>query len=186
MPKGLIGKDYLLLVVVAAVITVVMLGASFLIKPVDWAGWVQATGVIVALLLAVAVPAIQRSQQAREAQRQLREREVGYARRIQYLCGELSELQGRISLNLLHLRANDRHRLKFTLQDYLHRLFESHKHDLNDDRIVVVHELRQIGNDVIDELDSGRTDRAVYSTIERRLQKLAQRCQIIVVIAERL
>uniref|UniRef100_UPI0035587374 hypothetical protein n=2 Tax=Pseudomonadota TaxID=1224 RepID=UPI0035587374 len=114
------------------------------------------------------------------------EREVGYARRIQYLCGELSEMQGRISLNLLHLRANDRHRLKFTLQDYLHRLFESHKHDLNDDRIVVVHELRQIANDVIDELDSGRTDRAVYTVIERRLQKLAQRCQIIVVIAERL
>ncbi|WNW10495.1 hypothetical protein RRX38_04790 [Pseudomonas sp. DTU_2021_1001937_2_SI_NGA_ILE_001] len=186
MPKGLVGKDYMLLVIAAIALTVLMLGAGFFIKPVDWAGWVQATGVVVALLMAVAVPAIQRAQQAREAQRQLREREIGYARRVQYLCAELTEMQGRINLNLMHLRASDRHHLKFMLQDYLHRLFESHKHDLNDDRIVVVHELRQVAGDLIDELESGRSDRTVYAAVERRLQKLAQRCQIIVVIAERL
>ncbi|KQQ55954.1 hypothetical protein ASF84_11600 [Pseudomonas sp. Leaf127] len=185
MPKGLIGKDYAMLVIVALAIVVLMLGAGFFIKPVDWAGWVQAMAVTVGLLLAVAVPAIQRQQEAREAARLQRIRDVGYARRIQYLCGELSEMHGRISLNLPHLRANDRHRLKFTLQDYLHRVFESHKEDLNDDRIVVAHELRQVANNLIEELDSGRTDRTEYMALERRLQKLTQRCQLIVVIAER-
>lgn len=185
MPKGLIGKDYGVLVIVAVAIAVLLLGAGFFVKPVDWAGWVQASGVIVALLLAVAVPAIQRQQEAHQAALRHRAREVGYARRIQYLCGELSEIHGRISLNLPHLRANDRHRLKFTLQDYLHRVFESHKRDLNDDRIVVAHELRQVANNLIEELDSGRTDRGEYVALERRLQKLTQRCQLIVVIAER-
>lgn len=79
---------------------------------------------------------------------------------MQYLCGELSELQGRISLNLTHLRANDRHSLKYTLQDYLHRLFESHKQDLNDDRVV-------------------------FMALEKRLQKLAHRCQVNAAMAER-
>ena len=185
MPKGLIGKDYGVLVIVALAIIVLMLGAGFFIKPVDWSGWVQAMAVTVGLLLAVAVPAIQRQQEARDDALRLRAREVGHARRIQYLCGELSELHGRISLNLPHLRANDRHRLKFTLQDYLHRVFESHKEDLNEDRIVVAHELRQVANNLIEELDSGRTDRTEYMALERRLQKLTQRCQLIVVIAER-
>ncbi|MFH7617633.1 hypothetical protein VSS93_30125, partial [Pseudomonas syringae pv. tagetis] len=82
----------------------------------DWAGWKPAIGLIVGLMSAVAVPAIQRSQEAEQARKQLRDREVGNARRMQYLCGEQSELQGRISLNLQHMRASDRHSLKYTLQ----------------------------------------------------------------------
>ncbi|MCV4282160.1 hypothetical protein [Pseudomonas capsici] len=185
MLKGFIGKDYVVLVIAASLVAVVLLVTGFFSRPADWAGWVQATGLIVGMMVAVAVPGIQRKQEAAVAHRQLRERETGYARRIQYLCGELTELQARTSLNLTHLRASDRHRLKYTLQDYLHRLFESHKHDLNDDRVVLAYELRQVANDLIDELDSGRTDRVVFVALEKRLQKLAHRCQINAAMAER-
>lgn len=186
MLKGFIGKDYVVMVIVASLIAVLLLGAGLFSRPADWAGWVQAIGLIVGIMVAVAVPSIQRRQEAEVARAERREREVGYARRMQYLCGELSELQGRINLNLLHLRATDRHRLQNNLQDYLHRLFESHKHDLNDDRVVLAHELRQVANDLIDELESGRTDRVVFMALEKRLQKLAHRCQVNAAMAERI
>lgn len=185
MPKGFISKDYAVLVIAASLVTVVLLVAGFFSRPADWAGWVQAAGLIVGMMVAIAVPGIQRRQEAEVAHKQLRERETGYARRIQYLCGELNELHARTSLNLAHLRASDRHRLKYTLQDYLHRLFESHKQDLNDDRVVLAYELRQVANDLIDELDSGRTDRVVFTALEKRLQKLAHRCQVNAAMAER-
>ncbi|RMS12946.1 hypothetical protein ALP72_100517 [Pseudomonas coronafaciens pv. coronafaciens] len=185
MLKGFIGRDYLVLVIVASLVVVLLLGAGFTSRPSDWAGWMQAIGLIVGLMVAITVPAIQRKQDAELAHKQLRDREVGYARRMQYLCGELSELQGRISLNLAHLRASDRHSLKFTLQDYLHRLFESHKQDLNDDRVVLAYELRQVANDLIDELDSGRNDRVVFLALEKRLQKLTHRSQVNAAMAER-
>ncbi|RMP49379.1 hypothetical protein ALQ21_03170 [Pseudomonas savastanoi pv. glycinea] len=185
MLKGFVSKDYAVLVIIASLVVILLLGVGFTSRPSDWAGWMQAIGLIVGLMVAVAVPAIQRKQEAEQARKQVRDREVGYARRMQYLCGELSELQGRISLNLTHLRANDRHSLKYTLQDYLHRLFESHKQDLNDDRVVLAHELRQVANDLIDELDSGRTDRVVFMALEKRLQKLAHRCQVNAAMAER-
>ena len=186
MLKGFIGKDYVVMVIIASLVAVLLLGAGFFSRPADWAGWVQAIAVLIGVLIAVAVPSLQRKQEAEVARARHREREIGYARRMQYLCGELAELQGRINLNLSHLRASDRHRLQNTLQDYLHRLFESHKHDLNDDRVVLAHELRQVANDLIDELESGRTDRVVFTALEKRLQKLAQRCQINAAMAERL
>lgn len=185
MLKGFIGRDYVVLVIVASLVAVVLLGAGFVSRPADWAGWMQAIGLIVGIMVAVAVPAIQRKQDAEQNRKQIRDREVGYARRMQYLCGELSEVQARTQLNLTHLRASDRHSLKYTLQDYLHRLFESHKQDLNDDRVVLAFELRQVANDLIDELDSGRTDRVVLMALEKRLQKLTHRCQVNAAMAER-
>jgi hypothetical protein len=186
MPKGFISKDYVALVVVAAVVAVLLLGVGFFQKSADWAGWIQAVGLIVGLMVAIAVPGIQKSQEAKSQHKQMREREVGYARRLQYLCGELNELLAKISMNLIHLRATDRHRLQHTLQDFLHRLFESHKHDLNDDRVVIAHELRQVVNELVDELESGRADRVVLMNLEKRLQKLAHRTQVGAVMAERL
>jgi hypothetical protein len=186
MPKGFISKDYVLLVIVAGSIAVLLMGAGFFSRPADWAGWVQATGLIIGMMVAVAIPGIQRSQEAAVQHKAMRDREIGYARRIQYLCGELSELLGKISLSLNHLRATDRHRLKFVLDDYLHRLFESHRDDLNDDRVVIAYELRQVASDLIDELESGRSDRVVFLSLEKRLQKIAHRCQINAVMAERL
>lgn len=186
MPKGFISKDYVVLVIVAGVIAVLLMGAGFFLRPADWAGWVQTTGLIIGMMVAVAVPGIQRSQEAAVQHKAMREGQIGYARRMQYLCGELSELLGKISLSLNHLRATDRHRLKYDLQDYLHRLFESHKHDLNDDRIVIAYELRQVASDLIDELESGRSDRVVFMSFEKRLQKLTHRCQVNAAMAERL
>lgn len=186
MLKGFIGKDYVVVVIIASALAVLLLGAGFFSRPADWAGWVQAIGLIVGIMVAVAVPSIQRKQEAELARTERREREVGFARRMQYLCAELCELQARINLNLVHLRATDRHRLQHTLQDYLHRLFESHKQDLNDDRVVLAHELRQIAGDLIDELESGRTDRMVLMGLEKRLQKLTHRCQVNAAMAERL
>ena len=90
------------------------------------------------------------------------------------------------SLSLNHLRATDRHRLQNTLQDYLHRLFESHRQDLNDDRVVIAYELRQVANDLVDELESGRTDRVVFMSLEKRLQRLTHRCQVNAAMAEKL
>ncbi|MBC3953883.1 hypothetical protein [Pseudomonas triticifolii] len=185
MLKGFIGKDYVVLVIGASLVVVLLVLAGFFTRPSDWAGWMQAIALIVGMMVAIAVPAIQRRQEAVLARKQLRDRETGYARRMQYLCGELSELHGRINLNLAHLRASDRHSLKFTLQDYLHRLFESHKQDLNDDRVVLAYELRQVANDLIDELDSGRNDRVVFMALEKRLQKLTHRCQVNAAMAER-
>lgn len=186
MPKGFISKDYVILVIVAGAVAVLLMGAGFFSRPADWAGWLQATGLIVGMMIAVAIPGIQRSQEAAAQQQAKREREVGYSRRMQYLCGELAELLGKISLSLNHLRATDRHRLKYVLQDYLHRLFESHKQDLNDDRVVIAYELRQVASDLIDELESGRSDRVVFMSFEKRLQKLTHRCQVNAAMAERL
>jgi len=186
MPKGFISKDYVALVIVAAVVAVLLLGVGWFQKPADWAGWVQVIALIVGLMVAIAVPGIQRKQEAANQHKQLREREIGYARRLQYLCGELNELLAKISLNLIHLRATDRHRLQHTLQDFLHRLFESHKRDLNDDRVVIAHELRQVVNELVDELESGRADRVVLMNLEKRLQKLAHRTQVNAAMAERL
>jgi hypothetical protein len=185
MPKGFISKDYAVLVIVAGAVAVILLSMGFFSRPADWAGWLQATGLIVGMMVAVAVPGIQKKQDAVVLRQQLRERETGYARRIQYLCAELGELLAKISVGLNHLRASDRHRLQNTLQDYLHRLFESHKHDLNDDRVVIAYELRQVANDLIDELESGRADRVVFMGLEKRLQKLAHRCQVNAAMAER-
>ena len=186
MPKRFISKDYVVLVIVAGVIAALLMVAGFFSRPADWSGWVQATGLIVGMMVAIAVPGIQRSQEAAAQRTALRERETGYARRMQYLCGELGELLGKISLSLNHLRATDRHRLQNTLQDYLHRLFESHRQDLNDDRVVIAYELRQVANDLIDELESGRTDRVVFMALEKRLQKLTHRCQVNAAMAERI
>jgi hypothetical protein len=160
MPKGFISKDYVVLVIVAGAVAVLLMGAGFFSRPGDWAGWVQATGLIVGMMVAVAVPGIQRSQEAAVQHKAMREREIGYARRMQYLCGELVELLGKISLSLNHLRATDRHRLQNTLQDYLHRL--------------------------IDELESGRTDRVVFMSLEKRLQRLTHRSQVNAAMAEKL
>lgn len=185
MLKGFISKDYVVLVIVAGAVAVILSSLGLFSRPADWAGWMQATGLIVGMMVAVSVPAIQRKQEAAMLRQQLRERETGYARRIQYFCGELSELLAKTSVSLSHLRASDRHRLQNTLQDYLHRLFESHKQDLNDDRIVIAYELRQVANDLIDELESGRADRVVFMGLEKRLQKLAHRCQVNAAMAER-
>lgn len=185
MPKGFIGKEYVALVGGAAIVAVLLLVAGLLVKPSDWAGWIQAIGLIVGLMLAVAVPGIQRREDLAAQHRQVRDRETGYARRMQYLCGELNELLARITVNLLHLRASDRHRLQRTLEDYLHRLFESHKRDQNDDRVVIAHELRLVANEMIEELESGRADRVVLHALEKRLQKLAHRCQVNATMAER-
>lgn len=186
MPKGFISKDYVALVIVAAVVAVLLLGVGLFQKPADWAGWIQATGLIIGLMVAIAVPAIQKKQDAQNQHKQLREREIGYARRMQYLCTELNEWLGKISLNLNHLRATDRHRLQHNLQDFLQRLFESHKNDLNDDRVVIAHEMRQVVNELVDELESGRSDRVVLMSLEKRLQKLAHRTQVNAAMAERL
>lgn len=186
MPKGFISKDYVVLVIVAGAIAVLLMGAGFFSRPADWVGWVQATGLIIGMMVAVAVPGIQRSQEAAVQHKAMRDGQIGYARRMQYLCGELSELLGKINLSLNHLRATDRHRMKYVLENYLHRLFESHKHDLNDDRVVIAYELRQVASDLIDELESGRSDRVVFMSMEKRLQKLAHRCQVNAAMAERL
>ncbi|MCD5986428.1 MULTISPECIES: hypothetical protein [Pseudomonas] len=186
MPKGFISKDYVVLVIVAGAIAVLLMGAGFFSRPADWVGWVQATGLIIGMMVAVAVPGIQRSQEAAVQRKAMRDGQIGYARRMQYLCGELSELLGKINLSLNHLRATDRHRMKYVLENYLHRLFESHKHDLNDDRVVIAYELRQVASDLIDELESGRSDRVVFMSMEKRLQKLAHRCQVNAAMAERL
>ncbi|WP_095093969.1 hypothetical protein [Pseudomonas sp. Irchel 3A5] len=186
MPKGFISKDYVVLVIVAGAIAVLLMGAGFFSRPADWAGWVQATGLIIGMMVAVAVPGIQRSQEASVQHKAMRDGQIGYARRMQYLCGELSELLGKINLSLNHLRATDRHRMKYVLENYLHRLFESHKHDLNDDRVVIAYELRQVASDLIDELESGRSDRVVFMSMEKRLQKLTHRCQVNAAMAERL
>lgn len=185
MPKRFFSNDYAVLVIVAGAGAVILSGLGFVSRPADWAGWMQAMGLIVGMMVAVAIPAIQKKNDAALLRQQLRERETGYARRIQYLCGELSELLAKISVGLNHLRASDRHRLQNTLQDYLHRLFESHKQDLNDDRVVIAYELRQVANDLIDELESGRADRVVFMGLEKRLQKLAHRCQVNGTMAER-
>lgn len=185
MSKGFVSKDYAALVTGAVVVAVLLLVAGLFVRPSDWAGWVQAIGLIVGLMMAITVPAIQRRQDLAAQQKQVRDRETGYARRMQYLCGELNELLAKITVNLVHLRAADRHRLQRTLEDYLHRLFESHKLDQNDDRVVIAHELRQVANDLIEELESGRSDRVVLGALEKRLQKLAHRCQVNATMAER-
>ncbi|MEQ7921997.1 hypothetical protein ABQX22_22575 [Xanthomonas sp. WHRI 1810A] len=185
MPKGFISKEYAALVSAAVVVAVLLLAAGFLARPSDWAGWIQAIGLIVGLMMAVAVPAIQNARHLAAQQKLVRDRETGYARRLQYLCGELNEILARITVNLVHLRAADRYRLQRTLVDYLHRLFESHKLDQNDDRIVIAHELRLVANELADELESGRSDRVVLLGLDKRLQKLAHRCQVNAAMAER-
>ncbi|MFJ3485203.1 hypothetical protein ACIPL1_17700 [Pseudomonas sp. NPDC090202] len=185
MPKGLISKDYVGVAFVAVTVVVLLLVTGLFAKPSDWAGWIQAIGLIVGLAIAVAVPAVQKRQEMDVRRKEVRDRETGYARRMQYLCGELNELLAKITVNLVHLRAADRHRLQRTLEDYLHRLFESHKLDQNDDRVVIAHELRLVANDLIEELESGRSDRVVLGALEKRLQKLAHRCQINATVAER-
>jgi len=185
MPKGFISKDYLPMAIWAGVVAVLLLAFAFFPKSADWYGWIQAVGLIVGLMVAIAVPAIQRRQEFAVQRKQLRDRELGYARRLHYFAVELVEMLGRIGANLVHLRATDRHRCQRTLEDFLHRLFESHKHDLNDDRIVIIHELRNLANGLIDELESGRTDRVVMLDLEKRLQKLAHRAQVNAALAER-
>ncbi|MDH0744762.1 hypothetical protein N5D61_00150 [Pseudomonas sp. GD03842] len=185
MPKGFISKDYASVVFAAAVVAGLLLVVGLFARPSDWAGWIQAIGLIVGLIMAIAIPAIQRRQELAFQQKQVRDRETGYARRMQYLCGELNELLAKITVNLVHLRAADRHRLQRGLDDYLHRLFESHKLDQNDDRVVIAHELRLVANDLIEELESGRSDRVVLNALEKRLQKLAHRCQVNATMAER-
>lgn len=185
MLKGFISKEYSALVTIAVVVAVVLLGAGLAVRPSDWAGWIQAIGLIVGLLMAISVPAIQQRQARAAQEKQHRERDIGYARRMQYLCAELTDQVQRISVNLLHLRASDRHRLQRMLDDYLHRLFESHKHDQNDDRVLIAYELRLVGHELIEELESGRSDRAVLLALEKRLQKIAHRCQNNVAMAER-
>lgn len=64
MLKGFVSKDYVVLVIVASLIVVLLLGVGFTSRPSDWAGWMQAIGLIVGLMAAVAVPAIQRKQEA--------------------------------------------------------------------------------------------------------------------------
>ncbi|WP_297831932.1 hypothetical protein [Pseudomonas sp.] len=186
MPKGFISKDYVVLVIVAAVVAVLLLGVGAFQRSADWAGWIQAMGLIVGLMVAVAIPAIQKKQDATVQHKHLREREIGFSRRMQYLCAELNELLSKVSVNLVHLRATDRHRLQHTLQDYLHRLFESHREDLNDDRVVIAHELRQVVNELVDELESGRADRGVLMSLDKRLQKLVHKAQVNATMAERL
>jgi hypothetical protein len=185
MPKGFISKDYVVLVTVAAVVAVLLLGVGAFQRPADWAGWIQAVSLIIGLMVAITVPAIQKRQDAIAKHKHLREREIGFSRRMQYLCAELNELLTKISVNLVHLRATDRHRLQHTLQDYLHRLFESHKEDLNDDRVVIAHELRQVVNELVDELESGRADRGVLMSLDKRLQKLTHKAQVNATMAER-
>ncbi|QKZ05914.1 MULTISPECIES: hypothetical protein [Pseudomonas] len=185
MFKGFMSKDYSALLLWGSVIAVVLLVCAFIQKPLDALAWVQAVAVVIALMLAVFVPAIQRKQEGLAHHKRWREEQVGLARRLQYLVLEFQELLNQTGLGLAHWRATDRHRMQAVLQDYLHRLFESHKQDNNDDRIVIAHELRQVVNALIDELESGRSDRAVLQGLEKRLQKLAQRGQANVLMAER-
>jgi len=42
-----------------------------------------------------------------------------------------------------------------------------------------------VANDMIEELESGRSDRVVLGALEKRLQKLAHRCQVNATLAER-
>ncbi len=156
MPKISFSRDYLPMVVWAGIVAVLLLGFAFFPKSADWYGC-----------------------------RRLREREVGYARRLHYFGLEILELLGRVTASLTHLRASDRHRYQRNLEDFLHRLFESHKQDLNDDRILIIHELRKVAHMLIDELESGRSDRAVMVELDKRLQKLGHRTQLNSVQAER-
>lgn len=185
MLKGFISKEYSPMVFWAAVVAVALLGFAFFPKSADWFGWIQAVGLIVGLMVAVVVPAIQRKQEFQARRKQLQEQEVGYARRLQYLHLELLEMLVRIGANLAHLRATDRHRCQRTLEEFLQRLFQSHTHDLNDDRIVIAHELRKVVNDLMDELESGRNDRGVLLELEKRMQKLGHRTQVNAAQAER-
>jgi len=185
MPKISFSRDYLPMVVWAGIVAVLLLGFAFFPKSADWNGWIQAVGLIVGLMVAIVVPAIQRKQEFQAERRRLREREVGYARRLHYFGLEILELLGRVTASLTHLRASDRHRYQRNLEDFLHRLFESHKQDLNDDRILIIHELRKVAHMLIDELESGRSDRAVMVELDKRLQKLGHRTQLNSVQAER-
>lgn len=185
MPKGYISKEYVPMVIWASVVAVILLGLAFFPRSADWFGWIQAVGLIVGLIVAIAVPAIQRGQEFQERRQQLRENEVGHARRLHYLQLELLDLLARISTNLSHLRATERHRCQRVLDDFLRRVFESHKHDLSDERIALVYELRRIVNALIEELESGRSDRAVMIELEKRMQKLGLRIQVNVAQAER-
>ncbi|MDE1166192.1 MAG: hypothetical protein PW845_12550 [Pseudomonas sp.] len=185
MLKGFIAKDYKVLLMWSGVIAVVLLLCAFIQKPLDGLAWIQAVAVVVALMLAVAVPAIQRKQEAAAARGLWREQQVGYARRLQYFTLELQELLANVGNNLVHLRAADRHRVQHIVQDFLHRLFEAHKSDTSDDRIVIAHELRQLGYALNDELESGRSDRSVLQALEKRLQKLTQRTQANAAMAEK-
>ncbi|EPM92320.1 hypothetical protein A249_22250, partial [Pseudomonas syringae pv. actinidiae ICMP 18804] len=54
MLKGFVSKDYVVLVIVASLIVVLLLGVGFTSRPSDWAGWMQAIGLIVGLMAAVA------------------------------------------------------------------------------------------------------------------------------------
>ena len=185
MFKGFFGKDYKALLLAGGLIAAVLLVCLLLPRSLDLLAWVQALAVIIALMLAITVPAMQQKQQEAVAQKLRREREIGYARRLQYFALEFQELLGSINTNLLHLRAADRHRLQLSVQDFLHRLFESHKPDLNEERVVLVHELRQLANGLNDELESGRADRALLQALEARLRKLTQRTQANASMAER-
>ena len=185
MLKGFFAKDYRALLLWGGGIAVLFLLCAFIDKPLDALAWIQAVAVVIALMLAIAVPALQRKQEGLATHKRWREEQIGYARRLQYLVLEFQELLNQVGVSLVHWRATDRHRVQAVLQDYLHRLFESHKQDNNDDRIVIAHELRQVVNALIDELESGRNDRAVFQGLEKRLQKLTQRAQANALMAER-
>jgi hypothetical protein len=185
MPKIFISREYLPMVVWAGMVAVLLLAFAFFPKSADWYGWIQAVGLIVGLMVAIAVPAIQRRQEFAAQRAQLREHNVGYGRRLHYFTLELLELLGRIGANLAHLRATDRHRCQRNIEDFLHRVFESHKHDVNDERIVIIHDLRHLAQTLADELESGRSDRVVMLDLEKRLQKVAYRAQVSAALAER-
>ncbi len=185
MLKGFFNQDYRALLLWSGAIAGVLLLCAFIQKPLDALAWIQAVAVVIALMLAIAVPALQRKQEAAARHKQWRDEQVGYARRLQYLVLELQEVLNQVGVNLAHWRATDRHRAQTGLQDYLHRLFESHKLDNNDDRIVIAHELRQVVNALLDELESGRSDRAVLQGLEKHLQKLNQRGQANALMAEK-
>ncbi len=185
MFKGFFKQDYRALLLWSGAIAVVLLLCAFIQKPLDALAWIQAVAVVIALMLAIAVPALQRKQEAASQHKAWRDEQVGYARRLQYLVLEFQELLNQVGVNMAHWRATDRHRVQAGLQDYLHRLFESHKQDHNDDRIVIAHELRQVVNALADELESGRSDRTVLQGLEKLVQKLAQRAQANALMAEK-
>ena len=80
--EGFDRQGYLPMVVWAGMVAVLLLGFAFFPKSADWYGWIQAVGLVVGLMVAISVPAIQRKQEFQEQGKQRREREVGYARRL--------------------------------------------------------------------------------------------------------
>ncbi|MFH7422957.1 hypothetical protein RA276_30925, partial [Pseudomonas syringae pv. tagetis] len=70
---------------VSSLAVFLQLGVVFTSRPSHCGGRLLAIGLIVGLMAGVAVPGILRRQEAEMARMLVRDRDVGYARRMQYL-----------------------------------------------------------------------------------------------------